>query len=111
MISSTAATGLSFWSKNTLFRPPIAASKDEIGEVTITAPRVPPSTMTAAEICRISVIFPPSHMSPPTIAPRAITKPAKLAISGDELLRDDLGGAAGAAAAAGLSAMGRVLGF
>ncbi|HEY6016084.1 MAG TPA: hypothetical protein VIU16_04795, partial [Gaiellaceae bacterium] len=56
------------------------------------------------EALGMGLILPPSHISPPMMPPRAITRPAKLAMSGFELLRVDLEPAASC-----LSAMGAYL--
>ena len=77
-----AASGLITSSKKTFLSPPAAANSADIGEVTITAPSVPPSTMIAAVTCVTSETLPPSRISPPSRDAMATTTPPRLAKSG-----------------------------
>src|SRR5271169_6906560 len=56
------------------------------GNCSITAPRVPPRTMSAAVGWMICMIFPPSRVRPRIIPPAAMNTPAKLLLSRPRLI-------------------------
>ena len=82
MISSTAASGSMISSKKTFFKLLAAPINADMGEVTMTAPSVPPSTMIAAVTWVTSETLPPSITNPPMMPPNATTSPRMLAKSG-----------------------------
>src|SRR5579862_4726700 len=82
MISSIAASGLIVSSKKTFFRLFTAPNNAVMGDVSMTAPSVPPSTMIAAVTCVMSDTLPPSSTNPPIMPPSAMASPRILAKSG-----------------------------
>src|SRR5277367_1646570 len=85
-ISLTTCRGFSSCSKKTVAREPNAVSTMDSGNCSITAPRVPPKTMSAAVGWMICMIFPPSRVRPRIIPPAAMSTPAQLLLSRPRLI-------------------------
>ena len=71
----------SFFSTRTILNIFIPRTKSFFGKDTMTAPSVPPNTMTAAVPCMIEPTWPPSSSCPSRMKPNPPTSPAMVVMS------------------------------